>query len=180
MSNEDKRTAVGISVTLSTNLIAAALAMLAVQGAFVAYALGDRQTKASFGAVAVVAAACFVISVFVAGKGITISRNAGYTGSWDLSAGKSYFNWQAILLVLGLLLFGATLLLSGTSRDEAIGVKVHDLRSDLLELEGRIQHLATGHDAQEESLESVTTSLRELDENVTDLREAWDARTADP
>jgi len=113
MSEDDKKTAVGISVTLSGQLITAALAMVAVEGAFVAFALGNRNVFRGFEWLSGLTAILFILSIFVAGKGITKARNDGFNGAWNLQTTKNHFNWQAILCVLGLVSFFVTLLLSG-------------------------------------------------------------------
>jgi multisubunit Na+/H+ antiporter MnhC subunit len=113
---EDKRTAVGLSVGLSGQLISAALAMLALEGTYLAYALASREVLIGFEVVSVAAAAAFIWSVLVAGKAVTEARNAGFAGEWKLEAGKDKFNQQAQALVLGLALFVGVLLLSGENK----------------------------------------------------------------
>src|SRR5215207_6304039 len=132
MNEEDKRAAVAISLNLSTQIIAAALALLAVEGAYAGYALGGRQVKSGFIFACSLSTALVVASIFIAGKGITAARNAGYSGSWDLNVGKNHFNWQAMLCLLALLSFGIALLLSGPSNEDAIKDKVLGLQSTMI------------------------------------------------
>jgi outer membrane protein OmpA-like peptidoglycan-associated protein len=110
MCQEDKRSAISFSVTLSSQLVTAALAMLTVEGAFVAFALSNRSVETGFTLFVLLAGVSFILSIVIAGKGITAARDAGFQGNWSLEAGKNYFNWQAILCLTGLVLFfGASL-----------------------------------------------------------------------
>ena len=118
-AEEDKRGAVSISVSLSSQLITAALAMLTVEGAYVSYVLDKRVPASYFFEIAsALSVTCLIASVFLAGGAITAARNAGFAGNWSLDAGKDKFNYQAILNAVGLLLFAASVLLSGSSKSE--------------------------------------------------------------
>ena len=142
MSEEDKRTAVGISVTLSGQLITAALAMLAVEGAFVAFALGNRNVVGGFRWLSGLTAILFILSIFVAGKGITKARNDGFNGAWNLQTTKNHFNWQAILCVLGLASFFVTLLLSGGPKKSEIEAKLEKFGKQISTVESQIQTIS--------------------------------------
>lgn len=131
---EDKRTAVGLSTTLSGQLVQAAVAILTVEGAYIAYALVSRQTHTSFGFVAFLAAVAFVLSVYFSGKGITEARNAGFAGDWNLASGKKYFNLQTLSLMSGLVLFAAMLFLSGSSKESALESKIEALSEEVVRL----------------------------------------------
>jgi hypothetical protein len=92
LSSEDQRSAANISVTLSGQLIVAALAMLAIEGAVLSFVYSDRKTTYLFSILIIVAAICFIGSIFVSGKGITVLRNKGYDGNWELKSSKDQFN----------------------------------------------------------------------------------------
>lgn len=166
MSDEDKRSAVGISVNLSTQLIAAALALLAVEGAYVAYALGDRAVKDGFIIMHTASAILLVVSIFIAGKGITKARDAGYSGAWDLSVGKQNFNWQAICCLLALLSFGIGLLLSGPSKEDEVKDEIIQLQSKLLSIQERESALGEGHNSQEKSIDEIREELARMMQSV--------------
>jgi len=159
MADEDKRSAIGFSITLSSQLIAAALAMLAVEGAYVAYALGSREPNTIFVPLASLAAVAFIISVFIAGKAITAARDAGFSGGWSLDAGKSQFNWQALLLLVALGLLGATFLASGRSKESILETKVEGLRNDIQRLETQLKVLPVEHQKAKQHLEQQIRSL---------------------
>jgi hypothetical protein len=166
MGDEDKRSAVGISVNLSTQLIAAALALLAVEGAYVAYALGDREVQNGFILMHVASVILLVASIFIAGKGITKARDAGYSGFWDLSVGKQNFNWQAICCLLALLSFGIGLLLSGPSKENEMKDEIIQLQSRLLSIQERESTLGEGHNSQEKSIAEIREELARMMQSV--------------
>lgn len=153
-TEEDKRNAVQISITLSSQLVTAALAMLTVEGAYVAYVLDKRVPEDYFGLVSMLSAIFFILSVFIAGKAITAARNAGFDGNWNLESGKGQFNLQALFNALGLFLLVGVVLLSGTSKREDTIAK--NITSSMHSLETVLQ---SGFDA----------SVR-LHQNCSDLK----------
>jgi hypothetical protein len=166
MSDEDKRSAVGISVNLSTQLIAAALALLAVEGAYVAYALGDREVKGGFVIMHIASVILLVLSIFIAGKGITKARDSGYSGAWDLSIGKRNFNWQAVCCLLALLSFGIGLLLSGPAKEDEVKDEIIQLQSRLLSIQERASALSEGHNSQEKTITEIREELTRILQSV--------------
>lgn len=126
--DDDKRVAVGFSVTLSGQLMAASMATLAVEGAFVWYALDSRQPITGFIFFAALAAILIAFSIFNAGKGITKARDAGFDGAWDLAKGKQEFNRQAGLLIGALVMLCVMFSLSGQSKEPVVEKKVEALR----------------------------------------------------
>lgn len=129
--SEDKRAAIGLSTNLSGQLVQAAVAILTVEGAYIAYALVSRETHSAFGVVAFSAAVAFVLSVYFSGKGITEARNSGFLGDWNLSSGKAYFNLQTLSLITGLVLLAAMLFLSGNSKESTLEARVDALSSEV-------------------------------------------------
>lgn len=112
------RNAASISVALSSQLITAALTMLTVEGAYVAFVLDKRNPDNYFEIIALISAGCFILSVFLAGKAITSVRNSGFSGNWNLESGKKQFNLQAIFNAIGLVLFIVAFMLSGNDKHE--------------------------------------------------------------
>lgn len=151
-TDEDRRAAVALSTSLSGQLVQAAVTMLTVEGAYIAYALVARDTSAHFNLVALISALTFVISVFLSGKGITKARNAGFEGNWSLNAGKSHFNLQAISLIVALGLFGWMLFLSGTPKDS-------DTHQQLVKLNAELARLQTDAARQSSRLQDELNSL---------------------
>ena len=127
MAVEDQRVAVGFSITLSGQLIAAAMATLAVGCAYVSYALGARVVPFYFFLVMGAAGLLIFVSIVRGGKGITKARNAGFNANWDLSEGKKEFNSQALCLASALVLFAVGFSLSGPSKEPRAEQKLEAL-----------------------------------------------------
>jgi Ca2+/Na+ antiporter len=101
----DKKDAVNIGVNLSSQLITAVLAMIAVLSTFAAFLLDKRQVGFWYYFISAIAFLCYIISIFKGGKGIDKARKKGYEGDWNLTDTKGLFNWQAILALTGVILF---------------------------------------------------------------------------
>lgn len=102
---EDKRQAVNMAAALSGQLITAALGMIALQGAYVAFADDKKQCGLWFWLLMLVAFVGFVASVFCGGKGTAALYKPGAEGRWDYALGKKSFNKQAGFCLFGILLF---------------------------------------------------------------------------
>ena len=87
----------------------------------------------------IIAAAAFVISIFLAGKGITKLRNSGLGGTWDIAEGKNYFNWQAISCLVGLCCFFASAFTIGTEKGNGLENRVASLISSVTKLEMQME-----------------------------------------
>jgi len=136
---EDQRKAVEFSVNLSGQLIAAAVAILAVEAAYVSYVLGSRVYSGWFIPIAGIAAMAFIVSVYSAGKGITAARNSGFEGRWLLSEGKKQFNFQAVSLLIGLGAFGLMTLMSGPTKESELERRVTELQKELAKIQAKPQ-----------------------------------------
>lgn len=142
MNIEDKRAAVGISITLTTQLISAALAMLSVEGAYIVFALGSRNViHPWFELTATLTAISLVMSIYSGGEGATKSRNSGFLGNWDLSNGKNEFNKQALFCCAGIFLFAITLLLSGSSQQSSLEKSVSSLERQIKILDMSVEQI---------------------------------------
>jgi hypothetical protein len=115
---EDQKEAVNIGITLSSQLITAALAMIAVIGAFSTYILDKREVGIFFYTTAIVSGISFVASIFFGGKGINKARKNGFNGNWDIAITKVDFNRQALCSIVGLLFFVTSLFLGKPNADE--------------------------------------------------------------
>jgi hypothetical protein len=140
--SEDQRSAVGISVTLSSQLIAAALAMIAVAGAFTTLVVDKRITGGLFWFFIGGSFLCFVISIFAGGRGVTAARDTGFAGNWTLNAGKNWFNGQAIACIGGLTLFVAALLASSKTKDDPTQGALTSVASNVLAVTGKVTEVA--------------------------------------
>lgn len=173
MSNEeeedrtDQRVAVGFSITLSSQLIAASMATLAVEGAYMGYALGSRLPKPGFVIFGAFAAILIIVSIIKAGKGITKARNAGFNHKWSLETGKCEFNWQAITLLLALISLGVMFCLSGNDKESAIEQRVEDIRVQLTSMHKDIE---TQSMLRETAMKAQETQKEKLSQEIQDLR----------
>jgi len=172
MADEDKRRAVEITVTLSSQLITAALAMLAIEGAYVAYALSERSVTSIFLWAAALSGLSFISSIFIAGKGITEARNSGFAGAWDIQVARRKFNWQAITLLIALLLFAGTAVLSGPTRHDQVNLVLLSLQGDLTELQTQVDGLADDIDAEQFETTTLISNLEALERLVTQMGES--------
>jgi hypothetical protein len=102
---ENKKDAVNIGVTLSTQLISASLTMIAVLGAFATFIIDKREVGFLFYVLIGISFLSFIASIFIGGKGIDKARKSGFDGKWNLDDTKQPFNWQALLCGMGLLFF---------------------------------------------------------------------------
>jgi hypothetical protein len=165
MSDEDKRTAVGMSVTLSGQLMSAALAIIALGGGLIAVFVQNRDVGGFFYIAVTVSFLAFVFSIYIGGRGITISRTEGFQGKWDLQSGAPHFNKQAIACFVGLISFLLAVIFSGSPKDSETSKQIaalqktsgafeqkllmlskanEDLRDDLRVLSAKVDNLVVG------------------------------------
>ena len=147
MTPEDKRQAVNMAAGLSGQLITAALGMIALQGAYVAFAADKKQCGFWFWALMLAAFLIFVASIFCAGKGTAKLYKDGFAGKWNPDSGKGLFNAQAGLCLAGILLFIA-----------AVSVARHDKLSSAEPTQNRFDS-------------NVQTQLEELKKQVGQLQQ---------
>lgn len=133
----DQRTAVQISVTLSGQLWTAAMAMLAIEGAYYSFAHVNRSVSTWFDSLALLALISFVYSMIQVGRGATKSRDDGYKAEWNLRIGKPHFNRQAISCYVGLCFFTAMVLASLEPKENKIEERLAELERRIISLETR-------------------------------------------
>ncbi|NIJ46633.1 hypothetical protein FHR24_003128 [Wenyingzhuangia heitensis] len=100
---ENKRFAVDIGITLSTQLINACLSILAIIGAVFVFIIDKRETFIPFYLLNIFGFISLIISIFLGGKGIDKIRKNSFNNQLNLDSTKNYFNWQAILCLGGIL-----------------------------------------------------------------------------
>jgi hypothetical protein len=120
VNNDDKKEAVNIGVTLSSQLIAASLSMLAIIAALFVFIVDKRDVSFFFYLLIILSFISFISSVFLGGKGIDTARKKGFDGSWELKCSKDKFNFQAILCLLGVLFFVFSIFCSKAKPDDAL------------------------------------------------------------
>ena len=159
MGIEDEREAVKLSVTLSNQLVAAALAMIAVEGAFSVFVIGNRLVSNWFFLFALLTFAFFVASIFVGGKGTSASCSSGFKGKWSLEAGTKRFNLQAIFCLVALSAFIFTLFLSNPKETQ--------FQKDVRALKEDVQ-------STKDQLNNALSQIHALKSNIEKLRNEQD------
>lgn len=160
--HEDRRVAVGISITLSSQLITAALAMLTIEGAYFGFVLGAREFSHLFLLFTLLSALAFVGSIFAAGKAITQSRDLGFDGNWDTKPTKGKYNWQAALCFAGLLSFGLSVIFSGTPIETQLQRQVMEIGNQLAVSEQQIQIVSTENALLKQNVDDLYTQVATL------------------
>lgn len=128
---EDRRLATEIFVNLSTQLMAASLAMIAVEGAFVTFFIDKNKVIPLFFAASLASFVFFVLSIYFGGLGINDLAKSGFQGDWDLNISKARFNRQAIFCILGLIAFLFSWLLNGNSSSSDLEKSISALNSQI-------------------------------------------------
>jgi hypothetical protein len=129
-TTEDEREAVNMGVSLSSQLLSAAFALMGIIGGFITYILENENsifTYTSFGG----GLFLYACSIYQGSIGITVARNNGFLGNWKLNVSKKYFNRQSIYLVIGTLLLILTIFL--TKEQEDLTVQAQKKANVLLE-----------------------------------------------
>jgi hypothetical protein len=176
MAADDQRAAVGFSITLSGQLIAASTATLAVVCAYVSYALGNRTPPWYFYVCVLSAAFLIVFSIFKGGKGIVKARNAGFGARWSLEDGKNEFNVQAISLIGALLLLGIGFLSSGPIKEQKLDQKLENVCQAI----GALQAEVGSHRTLDSTAQAMQQELNGIRQEIHGLRTSIEQSKATP
>jgi len=130
----DKKDAVNIGVTLSTQLIAVALAMIAVLATFAAYTIDKKTVDGWYFFTIGCAFFSFVISIMKGGKGIDKARKSGFNSNWNLDDTKSSFNLQALFCLIGVFLFIGSIFF-GKNKDDEFKLQIINHQKKIIQLE---------------------------------------------
>ena len=103
MSN--KKEAVNIGITLSTQLITASLTMIILIGTFSTFIVDKRDVGLFYYLLTFTAFILFILSLFYGGKGINQARRNGFNGRWQINDTKKYFNKQSSTALFGIIIF---------------------------------------------------------------------------
>jgi hypothetical protein len=109
---ENVRAAAGIAASLSSQVMAAALTMLTILGAFVVLVLDKREADLGFIITTICAFVLFVVVLILGGNGVAGLYNQLTTGSWVPAETRTSFNSQAWCAVVGLVAFALSVLFS--------------------------------------------------------------------
>jgi heme/copper-type cytochrome/quinol oxidase subunit 1 len=172
---EDGRAAANIAVSLSSQLIAAALTMLTILGAFLVFILDKRTASIAFTVFAAAAFLFFVCVIVVGGRGIVrVYRSVAQT-SWTPDDSKAVFNQQSLYAFVALVCFATTVVVSFGLEERA------DRTRPLQRATGRECSIMTAiaesvavkrSNAALDSLKQVHVQLQQLRETLDTLRAA--------
>ena len=151
MSNgEDKNT------TISTQVISASLTMITVIGAFAVFIIEKREIGFWYYLTAGLAFLCFVISIFLGGKGLS-GKGANKTPN-------PYFNWQAITALTGIILFCFSVFLGKEKPD--------DLEKKISEQDKIIIELRTKDEFRANEMQRLSDDINKLTKQIEEMKKA--------
>ncbi len=161
---EDKKTAVNIGVTLSTQLISASLSMIAIIGALIVFVIDKRETSIAFFICFSLGFLFFLLSIIKGGKGINIVRNQGYDHNWNLSCSKSFFNSQAIFNLLGIIFCLSSFIFTKPAIDEQ--------SIEFKRLNKNIEQLIDSKVNDNSDIDSLKQEIRLLKKRIDDIEKS--------
>lgn len=162
-NNEDQRAAAGILCNLSGFVITASLAMLAIEGALIAFVLGNRIAGWLYFVTSILAFLGFVVSIVLGGWGITKTVEMLANGTWKPSVASGLFNAQAGFAFLGLLFFLVSALLSGKPKETEIQGVLTTLSTKMQTLESDAEDAKKSDSKRSQQVETVSQNLERLE-----------------
>ena len=159
MANEDQKQAVSIVTTLSGQLMAAALAMIALEGTFLTFALDKKVCGFWFWVFVTTSFSVFAVSIILGGKGVTILYKTGAAGNWNYAEGNGRFQGQTGLCLVGLILFGL-----------AVVSAQKDKLSDAGAIKDAISMIATNVDKQSLVIQQFAVQLQSHESNTSSAK----------
>jgi hypothetical protein len=171
---EDRKAAVSMWVTLSSQVIAATLAIIAIEGAFVTYVLDKRLPGPGFYILIVLSIVSLVFSILNGGVGISRLTVAGSVGRWGLKDGSPYFGKQSLACLVGVVLFFLALFFSGGTKEENQAKELKALQDKIQVIESRSKELSSQLDDIRSKFDSKSEELKPLEERINRLVEEVD------
>jgi len=172
MSNENEKAAVGFAINLSGQIIMAALAMLAIQFAYVAFALGNRTVGTVFYITSSLSVISYILSIFLAGRGIATSYSKGAKGDWKITHGDSLFNFQALLCLLGICFFFISIFCSYKPAQSVVQEKVVSIEKQISELKKNISTLNKNAEKFNDIFVEFTQNNEKISVEIVNLQKA--------
>lgn len=158
---ENKRFAIDIGVNLSGQLINASLSMLAIIGALFIFIIDKRETSIGFYLLMSISFLSFVVSIFLGGKGINKIRNKSFKDKLKLKYSKKFFNFQAILCIVGIL----TCLLSF-----AFTKKSEEDLNQVKELNKNLEIIIDSNFEQKNKIKSLENKIKLIEEKLDSIK----------
>lgn len=167
---EDRRNAVGLLVTLSSQVMAATLALIAIEGAFATFVLDKRQPPFWFYLLITLTFLSFIFSILNGGAGINKMTTQGSEGNWKLESGRPYFQRQTVVCLFGVLLFFASLFFSGPTKEDQQSEDLKKLQQQLAIQQTKLDSAYLDLQKLRNELLSSTTDVGNLKNEVERLR----------
>jgi hypothetical protein len=105
---DDARAASSLTVSLSSYIVTASIAIFGAQAVVVNSMLGKGNNSFIFVLVAILAALFLVASVYCGGSGIWHIIQNGAKGQWTITSKRLWFAWQVTFSLAGALLVVAS------------------------------------------------------------------------
>jgi ribosomal protein L29 len=153
-----------ITNSLSSQLISASLAILALEAAFFTF-IADKKAEGNlfncFILGMIISSICFVISIFVGGKGINKLRDDLFFERITKGTASSFFNTQALLCILGLLFFAISFLISLNLplQDDKTETKIDSLKTEIITIRSELNSRSLSYDAEINKLKKYVANL---------------------
>jgi hypothetical protein len=113
------------NITISTQIISSSLTMITVIGAFAVFIIEKREIGFWYYLTAGLAFLCFVISIYLGGRGLS--------GKGETQKTNPNFDWQAKIALLGIILFCISVFL-GKEKPDELEKKINEQRKTIIEL----------------------------------------------
>jgi len=119
-----KKDAANISVNLGTQLINAALTLMAISAGFFTFILDKKSPTFTFYIFYGLTFVCFIVSIFFGGTGIDDIKQRGAKSDWETHPKNSanWFDYQSIALLAGIVCI-AIIPFLGNPKKEETGMK---------------------------------------------------------
>jgi len=111
--------------TISTQIITASLAMISLIGAFAVFIIDKREVNWWYYILTGISFLCFVVSIFLGGKGIS--------GKGKNKVPNPFYDWQAKTALIGVILFGISVFLPRQKTDE-LEKKINEEHENIIRL----------------------------------------------
>lgn len=159
---ENKRFAIDIGVNLSGQLINASLSMLAIIGALFIFIIDKRETSTFFYVLMVVSFLSFIASIFLGGKGINKIREKSFKDKLDLKCSKDFFNYQAILCIIGILTCLLSFVFTKKSDADLNQIKV---------LNGNLEKIIESNSSQKSEIKTLENKIEFIEQKLDSIIE---------
>lgn len=145
MPNDSKNQAASIKVGISNYVGSAALAVIAGGAALYTYISQTFEPPTCFDVVMVIAVVLLVVAIVFGGLGADNSANAVAADNWSKDSAGQWFNLQAVLTVVGLVLVLVAAAIGANSqrREGAVEERVTRLERQVDRLEAQPERRAS-------------------------------------